>query len=361
MTLKSVEKKVENQLNADSSDVFKILSIDGGGFRGLFSSTVLSEFERINSSISTHFDMLCGTSTGGLIALALAAGCSSQEVVEFYKTWGPKIFPKPSLYRKLKRKISPTIAPNSRNTNKALTQAIQTIVGDNKMSDSNSYLCIPTLSLIDYSPFVFKTDHDPFLTRDSDALMKDVGLATSAAPFYFPATTAIHLPGSQFLDGGLWANNPSLVGLIEAGRFFVGKDKPYKKVQILSISSLSPAAGRMKSEKCELSLLTSGGDVFTATLESQQKATEHFIKFLIPSLNFEVEYVRVPCPQVAIDHCEFIGLDIADKKAVELLEFYGRKIGNEWNTKPEIQSFFTQKALPPKFRSDFVKGENVNV
>lgn len=344
-----------------NSDVFKVLSIDGGGFRGLFSSTVLSEFERINGSISKHFDMLCGTSTGGLIALALAAGCSSYEVIEFYKNWGARIFPKPSFYRRLKRKISPTIAPNSRNTNKALRQAIQTIVGDKKMSDSNSYLCIPALNLIDYSPFVFKTDHDPFLTRDSDGLMKDVGLATAAAPFYFPATTAIHLPGSQFLDGGLWANNPSLVGLIEAGRFFVGKDKPYRKVQILSISSLSPAAGRVKSEKCELSLLTSGGDVFTATLESQQKATEHFIKFIIPSLNFEVEYIRVPCPQVAIEHCEFIGLDIADKKAVELLEFYGRKIGNEWNTKPEIQSFFAQEALPPKFRSDFVKGENVNV
>ena len=366
MTLKTEKTKSIDGMNSKtqnfSSDlnVFKILSVDGGGFRGLFSATVLSEFERVNGSLTKHFDMLCGTSTGGLITLALAAGCSSDEIVEFYENWGPKIFPKPTRRRKIIRKIAEVFAPNSRNSNKVLKKAVQTIVGDKKMSDSNSYLCIPALNLIDFSPFVFKTDHNSFLTRDSDGLMKDIALATSAAPFYFPTTTAIHLSGSEFLDGGLWANNPTLVGLIEAGRFFVGANKPYQKVQILSISSVSLAAGRLKGDKRELSLLNAG-DVFTATLESQQKSTEHSIRLIIPSLNFEVEYVRVPSPQVAVNHCSAIGLDIADEKAVELLKFYGQKIGNEWNTRPEIQSFFVEEALPPKFRSNFVKGETVNV
>ncbi len=341
----------------EKQDEFKILTIDGGGFRGLFSSKVLSEIERVNGSITEHFDLLCGTSTGGLIALALAAGCSAETVVRFYKTWGPQIFPEPTRWRNWIRKyFSDALAPNSRNTDEVIKRAIQDIIGDKRMSESNSYLCIPALNLIDFSPFVFKTDHAPTLTRDSAGLMKDAALATAAAPFYFPTATARHLPGSEFLDGGLWANNPSLVGLIEAARFFVGKNKPYRKARILSLASVSAAAGRIKSDKCELSLLKSGGDVFTATLESQQKAVEHFMNFIVPALDFEVEYIRMPSPQIAIDHCAFIGLDIADQKAVELLEFYGVKIGNEWNTRPDVQSFFAQKKLPPKFRKDVQRG-----
>ena len=244
------------------AETFKILSIDGGGFRGLFSSTVLSEVEKVNGPIAEHFDLLCGTSTGGLIALAIAAGRSAQDVADFYKNWGPKIFPEPTLFRKGKRKFSKVFAPNSRNTDKVLKEAIQEIIGDKKMSEANSYLCIPAVSLIDFSPLVFKTDHAPMLTRDSNGLMKDVAISTSAAPLYFPVATVEHLPGGEFLDGGLWANNPALVGLVEAGRFFVGADKPYKKVQIFSLASVSPAVGRASGGKREISVLSTG-DIFT--------------------------------------------------------------------------------------------------
>jgi len=330
------------------SETFKILSIDGGGFRGLFSAAALSEIEKVNGSIAEHFDLLCGTSTGGLIAIAIAAGRSAQEIVDFYKNWGPKIFPEPTLIRKGKRKISQVFAPNSRNSNKVLKEAIQEIIGDKKMADANSYLCIPAVSLIDYSPIVFKTDHAPMLTRDSSGLMKDVALATSAAPLYFPVAEAEHLPGGEFLDGGLWANNPALVSLVEAGRFFVGSKLPYKKVQIFSLASVSPAAGRASGGKRKLSVLSTG-EIFTATLESQQKSTEYLIKFIIPALDFGVEYIRVPSPSISVEHCAFIGLDIANERAIKTLEYYGRKIGNEWSSSPEIESFFTEKSLPPKF------------
>lgn len=331
------------------SEIFKILTIDGGGFRGLFSATVLSEIEKVNGSIAGHFDLLCGTSTGGLIALALAAGRSAQEVVDFYKTWGPKIFPEPTLRKRIiRKKLGDVFAPNSRNTNEVLKEAIEEIIGNKKMSEANSYLCIPAVSLIDFPPLVFKTDHAPMLTRDSSGFMRDVALATSAAPLYFPVVEVEHLPGGEFLDGGLWANNPALVSLVEAGRFFVGSKLPYKKVQIFSLASVSPAAGRASGGKRKLSVLSTG-DVFTATLESQQKSTEYLIKFLIPALDFEVEYIRVPSPSISVEHCAFIGLDIANERAVKTLEYYGRKIGNEWSSRPEIKSFFEEKSLPPKF------------
>ena len=71
---------------------FKILCIDGGGIKGLFSAQVLSKFEEVfNTEITEHFDLICGTSTGGIIALAASAKIPMSDVVDFYKSKGPLI------------------------------------------------------------------------------------------------------------------------------------------------------------------------------------------------------------------------------------------------------------------------------
>jgi predicted acylesterase/phospholipase RssA len=351
--------RLENTTSGDTSvQEFRILSIDGGGFKGLFSACVLREFERTHGSLTGHFDMLCGTSTGGLIALALASGRGAEEIVNFYKVWGPGIFPEPGMVRRFLRRLGLPLT-NSRNSDDQLKPAVESILGDKLMREANSYLCIPTISLITSSPWVYKTDHDESLTRDSEMLMKDVALATSAAPFYFPVATTTNVPGGEYVDGGLWANNPALVGLVEAGRFFVGADKPYRKVRILSIASVSPASGRPSGGRRRLSPLFSAKEIFTATLESQQKAADHLIRFIIPSLSFEVDYIRIPSPVVALEHCAFIGLDIANARAIETLEYYGRMVGQEWNTRPEITGFFSAPALPPVFRT-IAKGAKAN-
>lgn len=72
---------------------FKILCIDGGGIKGLFSAQILAKFEEVyDTKISEQFDLICGTSTGGIIALAASANISMSDVVNFYKEKGPKIF-----------------------------------------------------------------------------------------------------------------------------------------------------------------------------------------------------------------------------------------------------------------------------
>lgn len=331
------------------SRTFKVLAVDGGGIKGLFAATILAEFERVNGSIADHFDLLCGTSTGGLIALALAAGKSADEIVEFYLTWGPKIFPGRNFaVRFMKRRG--LLFPNSRNTDVVLRQAISEIIGDKRMQDSNSYLCIPTLSLINSAPYVFKTDHDESLKRDATVFMRDAALATSAAPFYFPVATADDRPGAEFVDGGLWANNPSLIGLIEAIRFFVGETKPYDDLKILSLSTLAPATGRASGGRKKLRLATSAAEIFTATLESQQRATELAVKFLIPGLRFPVGYTRVPSPSVSADHSALIQLDNAHTRSLDTLQYYGKAVAHDWYTKPEIKSFFNERSASPVFR-----------
>ena len=94
LAMEQVEKKT-----------FKILSVDGGGIKGLYSSTILEHFEeKYNCSISDHFDMLCGTSTGGLIALALSLGIPAKKISEFYKEKGGVIFPNVPFFSSLNKK-----------------------------------------------------------------------------------------------------------------------------------------------------------------------------------------------------------------------------------------------------------------
>lgn len=74
---------------------FQVLSIDGGGIRGLFAAKVLEIWEtQLGHPVIDHFDLLMGTSTGGIIALGLAAGMPAKELVSFYERDGAKIFPK---------------------------------------------------------------------------------------------------------------------------------------------------------------------------------------------------------------------------------------------------------------------------
>ena len=73
----------------------RILSVDGGGIKGVFPAAFLSELETHASPIGRYFDLICGTSTGGIIALGLAAGLSATEVLEFYRAHSSEIFPRP--------------------------------------------------------------------------------------------------------------------------------------------------------------------------------------------------------------------------------------------------------------------------
>lgn len=332
-----------------SDHEFKILSIDGGGIKGLFSACVLNEIERANGRLTDHFDMLCGTSTGGLIALGLAAGRRTSEVVQFYRDWGPKIFPVEGWLRRIARELGFYVGLG-KYLEVDLKSAVNDILGTLRVRDANSYLCIPTVNLTTASPWLFKTDHDIELTRDSNMLLSDIAMATSAAPFYFPVATSANIPGGQYVDGGLWANNPALIGLIEACRFFAGPNKPFKSVRILSIPSLSLPVGRAARGRRGSSLLLSGAEIAAVTLEIQQKSTENMITLLKGSLRVPVTYTRIAAPSLTVEHSRYVRLDGASNRALETLQHLGETTGHMWNTKPEVTAFFDSLAPQPRFR-----------
>ncbi len=191
-----------------SERTFKILAIDGGGIRGIYPAKYLTELEKeIGGSISRYFDLIAGTSTGGIIAIALGLEIPSARILDLYRSRGPEIFGRkfPFLGRTFWK-------PKYRND--ALLYALKEAFGERLLGDSKVPLCIPAVDLSTGQTKVFKTRHHYRLTEDWRIPAWKVAAATAAAPIYFPAFS-VHGHDAK-ADGGLWANNPSLVGLVEA-------------------------------------------------------------------------------------------------------------------------------------------------
>ncbi|PIX11189.1 MAG: phospholipase, partial [Flavobacteriaceae bacterium CG_4_8_14_3_um_filter_31_8] len=143
------------------SKTFKILSIDGGGIKGLYSASILASFEnKTGKNIADHFDMICGTSTGGLIAIGLANGMSAKDLVDLYIANGSKIFPtsNSNLIRGFQNsyKSFRQIFFSNKHSVKPLKRILEDLFGDKTMNDSTNLLCIPSFNLTNGQPKVFK-------------------------------------------------------------------------------------------------------------------------------------------------------------------------------------------------------------
>ncbi len=186
---------------------FQILSVDGGGLKGLFAARFLMEWEQATKRpVASAFDLIAGTSSGGIIALALGVGLPAKEIVDFFRTDGPKIFPHEGLGT-LRQVVGSRYDPER------LEHALSGYFGDRQLGDSQTRLVIPA-----YRPpdgiHIFKTPHHPRLQVDRQERMVDIARATSAAPTYLPPHEVE--PGFRLIDGGTWANNPVQIAVNEA-------------------------------------------------------------------------------------------------------------------------------------------------
>lgn len=187
----------------------RILTIDGGGIKGVFPASFLASIEdSIGDKISNYFDLIVGTSTGGIIALALGMGLSSKEILEFYETLGFEVF-KGNKFLNAIRQIG-----FSKYTQKPLKIALESKFGNRKLGESKKRLVIPSVNLENGEIYIYKTSHHPRLQRDYKQTIVEIALATSAAPSYFP--TQINSSGTPLIDGGLFANNPMGLAVVEA-------------------------------------------------------------------------------------------------------------------------------------------------
>jgi len=213
---------------------YRILCLDGGGIRGTFSAKVLAAWEQASGEkIIEHFDLIVGTSTGGILAIGLGMGMSPADMVRFYQEEGPRIFPGGGIAGKLLELKQWVAAKFDRNVlRESLVRAFASApVQSDLLADSLVRLAITAYNAETDTPTVFRTPHVDFGRLDEHCSRLDVALATSAAPTYFEPTQVDH---AQAVDGGLWANSPTAVALAEAALL----KWDLSKVRILSIGTL---------------------------------------------------------------------------------------------------------------------------
>ena len=203
---------------------FKILTIDGGGYRGLYAAHILKRVEETYGlKCGEHFDLIAGTSTGSIIASGLALGKSADRMVDLYKNSGEKIFrPKRFGIMGIFR---------SRYSLAGLKKIIEKEFGNITLGQIKTPLIIPSTDIGNGCVHVFKTKYHNEFVRDENTKVIDAVLASCSAPTYFDP----HYANEYLLaDGGLWANNPTLVALTDARKRL---NISLKDIKILSIGT----------------------------------------------------------------------------------------------------------------------------
>lgn len=206
---------------------FKILSIDGGGIKGILPATILKEIEAElcqGKPINTYFDMFAGTSTGGILAVGLASRQSARELYELYTdpNRGGQIF------KKSKNPINPLNGAGTLHDRKPLDNMVQKILGSRLYGEATTRMVVPAVNQHG-EPSMYKTDHHPDYKRDHTEAMARVALDTSAAPVYLGG----NVTGEEVcVDGGLFMNNPIMGAVVDALACY---DLNPENIRVLSI------------------------------------------------------------------------------------------------------------------------------
>ena len=231
-----------------SEEKFKVLSLDGGGIRGIFPAVILTEIERDLKNkgsekwqIYQNVDLIFGTSTGGILALALSLGIPAEEIKQLYFENAYSIFGNKKGFLKCINHSS-----HDRSSLKKLLEDVFKKYHNTsipKLKDCKIPVGVSIYDLSIGKPSVLKSLYHNRFTRDPNLPLLDAALSTSSAPTYFdPYSGDMYrdikgdvLQFKNKVDGGVWANNPSLIALIEAQKAF--------KKELIDINLLSIGTG----------------------------------------------------------------------------------------------------------------------
>src|SRR5215213_354912 len=197
----------------------RVLAIDGGGIRGIIPALVLAELERLSGRrVFELFDLIAGTSTGGILACALSAPdpLPAAEVVALYGEEGPKTFDR-SIWQRAR---SGEGLLDEKYDAGALVRALERFLADKRLSETVPDLIVPTYDTALPGPHFFKT-RDARESPESDAPLSLVAKATSSAPTYFEPVKS---GDRSLIDGGVFAVNPAMCAYAEVLRDAVGAE-----------------------------------------------------------------------------------------------------------------------------------------
>lgn len=305
--------------------------------RGIYTAAYLScvaegfSRKRNTSSldIGAAFDLIVGTSTGAIIGCALATDIPPSRIVRLYREHGRQIFPRKLperfgwyLYQDLKGRAAALAAGET-----ALRAALSECFGKTTLkllySGRKIALAIPAVDLAQHRSWVFKTPHHPNTNhRDDDYTLVDVCMATTAAPLFrslatIPTPTAL-AEERVFADGGLWANNPVLVGMIEA----LELAQPSQSIEIFCLGTCPRPAGEDTSTLTinrGLKEWGFGGEAAKLSIDSQEFAYDHMARMLCNHVNRPCRVVRFPRQSVPAALMKYLDLDDTRPAAADAL------------------------------------------
>ena len=217
---------------------YRILSLDGGGIKGVFTACMIQQIERRfcdGKPLARYFDHIAGTSTGGIIALGLGLEIPTERIANLYLDKGREIFP-PWRFRlkKWSGRVGQLLWPKSVFDRAVLDDALRSEFGERKYRECLPRMTIPAFKLPEAELAVLKTDHHPDYKCDPLNTCAKIAAATSAAPTFLKG---VENGSTVFFDGGVWANNPIMLAVTEAkSALTVSCDQ----IEILSIGTGSP-------------------------------------------------------------------------------------------------------------------------
>lgn len=273
---------------------FKILSLDGGGARGYLSARILANIEKYldlasgtKKPIGQRFDFLVGTSTGGIIALGLATGRTANEIVAFYEKLLPIVFAKNAQRGFTSRLRNPKYQSG------ALQSALEELLKDATLEHVQTDVCITGVALQNGKPRFYKSLYQAANIGRQKEKLVDIALGTSAAPTYFEAHNLKY--SDRIIDGGICANNPSVVALVDALNF----ERPSISNGVIArsitdIAMISIGTGEQPRMPYDADVLASGGLIEWAQyisdvmFESQSVVADTQARFLLPN-----HYLRI--------------------------------------------------------------------
>lgn len=312
----------------------RVLSINGGGMRGLYTSTYLSELakqfakrrkvERLD--MGKGFDLIVGTSTGGIIACALAAGISLDEVTCLYRQYGKEIFPmkmpKNFLNAILQVYFRPKcIASGSATLERELDKKFGDMTMGQVYKQRGIALAVPAIEMSRHRSWVFKTSHLDG-RRDDDFRLVDVCLSTSAAPLYLSMARIKNTTDPNhnrvFIDGGLWANNPVLIGMIDALQMTKDEDR----IEIFSVGTCERPPGDVldaNSMDRGLKQWGFGSKVVEIALDAQEAAYKNMARILAQYVKRDCVIVPFPHGKIPANAMRFLKLDETSEEGMKAL------------------------------------------
>ncbi|KAF5766265.1 putative patatin-like phospholipase domain, Acyl transferase/acyl hydrolase/lysophospholipase [Helianthus annuus] len=359
-----------------------VLSLDGGGVRGVISATILSflelklqELDGPAARISDYFDVIAGTSTGGLMAAMLAVPgddgrplYTANDVKEFYFYHAPKIFPLKSrieFLNKVANFFGEVMGPKY--DGEYLRAIAREVSQNTTLKQTLTDVIIPTFDIKHLQPMIFTTDDaKEFVWKD--ALLSDVCIATSAAPTYFPPhyfeTSNADGTTREFnlVDGGVAANNPTQMAITHIMKeILMGKHKfsdiesiDGRQMLVLSLGTGMPKRSeRYDAHKASrwglLNWVFDNGSspIFNIYSDASSDMVDIHVTTLFRSLNAQKNYLRIQDDNLEGDTSS---VDIATDENMKALEDIGRKLLSEKVSRVDLETGIFQE----------VEGEGTN-